>query len=499
MPLPLYPDLPISRPPWITLGIILLCLLIHLLNVLNQAHNYDLAEEIAEGYKQELVDSIPATLSADQNAEAIEAISYLGEFAFYVYDLPYLRDDLDEHLGSDDEIFQDWPEEDIQAFMIPYLGAIDRVVDEMNVEGRFSYERAFIAHQEHFSPWRWITSSLLHGDWGHVIFNMIFFFAFGFLVETIINSTRRYLLHMTVIALVVGLADYLLHLNTQGVYTLGFSGVVMGIIGMAAFLAPRARIRTLQFIGPFYARNFSIPAWILAVFFIGGDIYTMSVADDTYGINVFAHVVGGISGYLLAYFFLQDRKEDIQEELEDAIELRRAERADKLGNLSSAATNMSKSLGEDLVRQDQKEFERRMAELYRLVETRQYPMGTIVMLDIVEDYTLMDLGRLVELFDRIKLWEPNPTALNLARLVINSAMANKRFDVAISTALWALKITPHFVLADPVNLPTLSAHLMQNHHDDAVRLLLTDFERKYAGYGDTAAMKRILQTINTTR
>jgi membrane associated rhomboid family serine protease len=474
-------------------------------SLINEAKNTDLAWSAAIRATTELELKAPGDKPFDTD-EYYTLDEWVADLGYLRYAYPYedrLTDE-DKELTKENvggirfSDFDEWSLEEQAAFWNTFDLAIQKVADKLQEEGVFSVYGAMIEHTDHFNPLRWITTSLIHADFWHYFWNMLFFFAFGAIAEIIIDSTRRYLLLLTSIALTVGLADWVMAFGGEGYYTLGFSGVVMGAIGVTAYLAPKAKVRSLQLFG-FIGGIFSLPVWFLAALFIGEEIYTWLTADEFFGINVFAHVAGGIAGYLIAMYTLEDRKEDIQEELADAIELRRAHRADRLGNLSSAVVDMRKNLGEDLARQDQREFERRMAELYRYVETHQYAKGNIALLDIVDDYTLMNLDRLLELFDRIKLWSPNPVALNLARLVINSAMANKRFEVAITTTLWALKITPHFVLADPVNLPTLSAHLMQNHHDDAVRLLLTDFERKYAGYGDTAAMKRILQTINTTR
>jgi membrane associated rhomboid family serine protease len=497
MPLPLYPDLPFSRQPWATILLICFMLVIVIWSLINEEQNTSLAWPAAIRATTELELKIPGDKPFDTE-EYYTLDEWIADLGYLRYAYPYedtLSDD-DKELTKENvgelyfSDFDEWSLEQQEAFWEKFDLAIQMVAERLEDEGKFSVYGAMIEHTDHFNPIRWVSTSLIHADFWHYFWNMLFFFAFGAIAEIIINSTSRYLLLLTQIALAVGAADWLMALGGEGYYTLGFSGVVMGAIGVTAYLAPKAKVRSLQLFG-FIGGVFSLPVWFLAALFIGEEIYTWLTADDFYGVNVFAHVAGGITGYLIAMYTLEDRKEDIQEELADAIELRRAQRADMLGNLSSAVVDMRKNLGEDLARQDQRGFERDMAQLYRYVETRQYPKGNIALLDIVEKYTVMNLDRLVDLFDRIKLWQPTPVSLNLARLVINSALANQRPDKAIEIYKWAVNITPNFVLADPVNVPLLARELILRNQETLCRNLVKDFEYRYFGYGDIATVRRI--------
>jgi membrane associated rhomboid family serine protease len=48
-----------------------------------------------------------------------------------------------------------------------------------------------------------------------------------------------------------------------------------------------------------------IPAWALALWYIGGDINTLFASEDHGVVNVIAHVTGGIAGYLFGIILLQ--------------------------------------------------------------------------------------------------------------------------------------------------------------------------------------------------
>ena len=51
--------------------------------------------------------------------------------------------------------------------------------------------------------------------------------------------------------------------------------------------------------------SIAVPGWILALWYIGGDVYRLIAQDSHGGVNVLAHVAGGIAGYLYGFIFLR--------------------------------------------------------------------------------------------------------------------------------------------------------------------------------------------------
>ena len=94
--------------------------------------------------------------------------------------------------------------------------------------------------------------------------------------------------------------------------SLGLSGVVMGMMGMFAYLMPHARIRVFFWFFTII-KIFFIPAWILALWYIGMDTLDMLFSDDYGGTNLIAHVSGGFGGYILGYILLKDQREQIDD------------------------------------------------------------------------------------------------------------------------------------------------------------------------------------------
>ena len=159
-------------------------------------------------------------------------------------------------------------------------------------------------YTDSWNAWRMLASSFAHGDWGHIIFNLIFFFAFAATVEALIGPAA-FVLFILINTMIIGVTDSIVsELADNHHWTLGLSGVVMGMMGLFAYLLPRGKIRCYYWLVVIIG-SVAIPAWMLAVWYIGGDIYRLFTVDDHGAINVLAHVAGGVSGFLYGLLFLR--------------------------------------------------------------------------------------------------------------------------------------------------------------------------------------------------
>jgi membrane associated rhomboid family serine protease len=164
---------------------------------------------------------------------------------------------------------------------------------------------AWVAYEtSSWNPLQMFMSAFGHADWPHVIFNVIFFAAFAAAVEIMVGPLIFIVMFAT-ISIVTGVFSSLSAIAAgQHFTTLGLSGVVMGMIGVFAYLLPRGQMLCgywfLVFIG-----KIAVPVWALALYFIGGDIYQLVTSDDHGMVNVLAHVTGGVGGFLFGMAFLQ--------------------------------------------------------------------------------------------------------------------------------------------------------------------------------------------------
>ena len=169
-----------------------------------------------------------------------------------------------------------------------------------------------------WSVFHMLTSSFAHGDWGHIIFNLIFFVAFAVTVEALIGPVA-FVIFFVINSVIIGLTDSVVSELIDGHHwTLGLSGVVAGVMGLFAYLLPRGKIRCYYWFIVIFG-SVAVPAWALALWFIGGDIWQLMTSDNHGAINVLAHVAGGVSGFFYGFFFLKGSKmvaSHLQDELD---------------------------------------------------------------------------------------------------------------------------------------------------------------------------------------
>ena len=175
-----------------------------------------------------------------------------------------------------------------------------------------------------WNPVKMITSSLAHADWLHLIGNMFFYLAFAPALEVLLGSRIRYIWIMLFISFVVGVSYSVSTLigSAEPLPSLGFSAVVMAMMGLSAYMMPKARTRVF-FWYIFMWKTLYVRAWVLAAIYIGLDTWTMFSVADYGGINVVAHVAGGFAGYLYGHFWLSERREEVQGELAHEIKTMR--------------------------------------------------------------------------------------------------------------------------------------------------------------------------------
>jgi membrane associated rhomboid family serine protease len=154
------------------------------------------------------------------------------------------------------------------------------------------------------------TSMFLHGGWGHLLGNMMFFWVFGNNVEDSMGRLRFLLFY-----LICGLAAALAHILVQPASplpTVGASGAISGVLGAYLVLYPKIRINML-FIFVVFWKVIAIPAWVVLIFWflwqvVSGLPELMAVRPEvSSGIAVWAHIGGFVAGVILVKLFENPR------------------------------------------------------------------------------------------------------------------------------------------------------------------------------------------------
>jgi len=156
-----------------------------------------------------------------------------------------------------------------------------------------------------FTP---LISMFLHGGWGHLLGNALFFWVFGNNIEDSMGPWRFLAFY-----LICGLAAAGTHVLIQPaspVPTVGASGAISGVLGAYLVLYPKVRVNML-FIFIIFFRVIPIPAWLVLIYWFGVQLFTAYLSpvrpEVSGGIAVWAHIGGFVAGMLLVKIFENPR------------------------------------------------------------------------------------------------------------------------------------------------------------------------------------------------
>lgn len=136
---------------------------------------------------------------------------------------------------------------------------------------------------------RMLTSGFLHGDMGHLFFNMFTLYMFAPVVINYFGSASFFVIYMA--SLVFGsLLTLWMHKNDYSYRAIGASGAVIGILYSAILIDPSMNLY-LFFI------PIPIPAYLFGIGYLLYSIYGMKAKNDNIGHT--AHFGGAIGGYLI--------------------------------------------------------------------------------------------------------------------------------------------------------------------------------------------------------
>ncbi|MGH7618476.1 MAG: rhomboid family intramembrane serine protease [Gemmatimonadaceae bacterium] len=145
-----------------------------------------------------------------------------------------------------------------------------------------------------------ITSMFLHGGWGHILGNALFFWVFGNNIEDSMGPGRFLVFYL--LCGLIAAAAHILAQPSSPVPTVGASGAISGVLGAYLVLYPRVRVNTLVL---FFIVG--LPAWLVLIWWFGVQVLTAYmtplVPDVSSGVAVWAHIGGFVSGMILIKVF----------------------------------------------------------------------------------------------------------------------------------------------------------------------------------------------------
>lgn len=151
------------------------------------------------------------------------------------------------------------------------------------------------AISEHGQWYRFFSCGLIHGDFGHLAFNMYAFYTFGVVVENSFGSIfgsgfgkLLYALLYVSALLVCLLPTYAKNKDNYAYQSLGASGAVSAIVFVSILLMPTAEI------GLIFIPFFSLPSFVFGVIYLAITAWLDKRGSSR--INHSAHLYGGLYG-----------------------------------------------------------------------------------------------------------------------------------------------------------------------------------------------------------
>ena len=145
-----------------------------------------------------------------------------------------------------------------------------------------------------------ITSQFVHIDVAHLLGNALFLSLFGIAVERVFRSRMVFLLFIFCGA--ISNVTTALLISQQTAPIVGASGAVSGLIGAYLFLFPRASLGIVIPLG-LYFHTERVPAPVLIGLWFFLQVLFTFASSEALTIAWFSHVIGFISGFLLAGIF----------------------------------------------------------------------------------------------------------------------------------------------------------------------------------------------------
>lgn len=307
-----------KRPPWVTLGLMMACVMVflfyqgaddrkldaaieqyldgNLLALEAPAYEDYLQREIRfEGDQQSVLELQEFQALREQDEQGWQAVTLLFDRDYY----QYLQDNRDL-IWSVAERNQ-WSEQ---------RGAIE----EQWISRMSAFQLGLVPSD--LSLYTLITYQFLHGGWGHIIGNLLFLFLLGFTVERALGP-GKFLAAYLVCGALSGLVFTGFSMGSQ-VPLVGASGSISGLMGMYVAIYGLQKIRFFYFLGVYF-NYFRAPAIAMLPVWLGKEIYDYWFAGAT-GIAYMAHAGGLLAGaalvWLLGKSWLQVKEEFFEPEPE---------------------------------------------------------------------------------------------------------------------------------------------------------------------------------------
>ena len=149
-----------------------------------------------------------------------------------------------------------------------------------------------------------ITSMFMHGNWMHILGNMLYLWIFGDNVEDNFGHLK-FLIFYLVCGVAASFSQIFVDPDSA-IPSLGASGAIAGVLGAYLIMFPRNRVRAVVPLGILFFTPIELPAVVVLGFWIVIQIfsqYTATFGHAQGGVAYMAHIGGFATGLLLCFLF----------------------------------------------------------------------------------------------------------------------------------------------------------------------------------------------------
>ena len=276
----------VRRLPWITFGIMALCLIVHIF------------------------------LSLDVGAKENQLGSSAEELVTYYFDHPYLE--LNPEIKK--LLFSGGDEERLEAVISAYRQMAPRpdrltVAEEQEKLDRLGTALLSSLNDVPYRKWGYIpadrsflallTYMFVHGGWLHLLGNLLLLYITGPFIEDLWGRPIYAAFYLTMGGL--SALMYASHYPNFAGPLIGASGAIAGVMGAFLINFFKTKINFFYWIGFFFRGTFEAPAFVMLPLWVFLEFFNASVVDSIQaegsgggGVAHWAHVWGFVFGVLVA-------------------------------------------------------------------------------------------------------------------------------------------------------------------------------------------------------
>jgi membrane associated rhomboid family serine protease len=155
-------------------------------------------------------------------------------------------------------------------------------------------------------PWQWLTNNFNHADWGHLIGNMVFLWAFGLVVEGKVGNLAFVAIYLGIGAVYGMLLQLGAYFFVDGGMALGASAAIFGLLALCTVWAPANEFSCIIL---YWVRD--IPIIIFAFLYLALQVFFWSVTGFQVSSELL-HILGFAVGFPVGVWLLRTGRVDCE-------------------------------------------------------------------------------------------------------------------------------------------------------------------------------------------